>query len=47
MGDTSINVALRRSGFDRETATAHGVRALARTRAADPRGISPVRPRLR
>jgi integrase len=34
-------VALRRMGFDRETATAHGFRAMARTMAAERLGVAP------
>ncbi len=41
MSDNTINVALRRMGFDRETATAHGFRAMARTMAAERLGIQP------
>jgi integrase len=41
MSDNTINVALRRMGFDRETATAHGFRAMARTMAAERLGIKP------
>ena len=41
MSDNTINVALRRMGFDRETATAHGFRAMARTMAAERLGIAP------
>ena len=41
MSDNTINVAQRRMGFDRETATAHGFRAMARTMAAGRLGIAP------
>ena len=40
MSDNTVNVALRRMGFDRETATAHGFRAMARTMAAERLGIA-------
>ena len=41
MSENTVNVALRRMGFDRETATAHGFRAMARTMAAERLGIAP------
>lgn len=41
MNDNTINLALRRTGFDRETATAHGFRAMARTMAVERLGIEP------
>ena len=41
MSENTVNVALRRMGFDRETATAHGFRATARTMAAERLGIAP------
>lgn len=41
MSDGTVNVALRRMGFDRDTATAHGFRAMARTMAAERLGIDP------
>lgn len=41
MSDNTINLALRRMGFDRETATAHGFRAMARTMAVERLGIEP------
>ncbi|MBP6900880.1 MAG: integrase arm-type DNA-binding domain-containing protein [Burkholderiaceae bacterium] len=41
MSENTVNVALRRMGFDRETATAHGFRAMARTMAAERLGIDP------
>lgn len=41
MSENTVNVALRRMGFDRTTATAHGFRAMARTMAAERLGIEP------
>lgn len=41
MSENTVNMALRRIGFDRETATAHGFRAMARTMAAERLGIDP------
>lgn len=41
MSENTVNVALRRLGFDRETATAHGFRAMARTMAAERLGVAP------
>lgn len=41
MSENTVNVALRRMGFDRETATAHGFRAMARTMAVERLGIDP------
>jgi len=41
MSENTVNVALRRMGFDRDTATAHGFRAMARTMAAERLGIEP------
>jgi integrase len=41
MSENTVNVALRRMGYDRETATAHGFRAMARTLAAERLGIAP------
>jgi integrase len=41
MSENTVNTALRRMGFDRETATAHGFRAMARTMAAERLGIAP------
>lgn len=41
MSENTVNVALRRMGFDRETATAHGFRAMARTMAHERLGIEP------
>ena len=39
ISENTVNTALRRMGFDRETATAHGFRAMARTMAAERLGI--------
>jgi len=41
MSKNTVNTALRRMGFDRETATAHGFREMARTMAAERLGIAP------
>lgn len=41
MSENTVNMALRRIGFDRKTATAHGFRAMARTMAAERLGIAP------
>lgn len=41
MSENTVNVALRRMGFDRETATAHGFRAMARTMAVERLGVDP------
>jgi integrase len=41
MSENTVNMALRRLGFDRETATAHGFRAMARTMAAERLGVAP------
>jgi integrase len=41
MSENTVNRALRRMGFDRETATAHGFRAMARTMAAERLGVDP------
>lgn len=41
MSENTVNVALRRMGFDRETATAHGFRAMARTMAVERLGFDP------
>ena len=41
MSENTVNVALRRMGFDRKTATAHGFWAMARTMAAERLGIAP------
>jgi integrase len=42
MSENTVNVALRRMGFDRDTATAHGFRAMARTLAAERLGVDPL-----
>lgn len=39
MSENTVNTALRRMGFNRETATAHGFRAMARTMAAERLGV--------
>lgn len=39
MSENTVNVALRRMGFDRDTATAHGFRAMARTMAVERLGV--------
>jgi integrase len=36
-----VNMALRRMGYDRDTMTAHGFRAMARTMIAERLGIAP------
>jgi integrase len=41
MSDATINAALRRMGFDRDTMTAHGVRAMARTVLDEVLGFRP------
>jgi integrase len=41
MSENTVNMALRRLGFDRDTMTAHGFRAMARTMAAERLGIAP------
>lgn len=41
MSENTVNVALRRMGFDRTTATAHGFRAMARTMIAERLGVTP------
>ena len=41
MSENTVNVALRRMGYDRETMTAHGFRAMARTMIAERLGVSP------
>lgn len=41
MSENTVNVALRRMGYDRETMTAHGFRAMARTLAAERLGVAP------
>ena len=41
MSENTVNMALRRLGFERETATAHGFRAMARTMATERLGVDP------
>jgi integrase len=41
MSENTVNMALRRMGFDKDTATAHGFRAMARTMAAERLNIPP------
>lgn len=41
MSENTVNLALRRMGYDRETMTAHGFRAMARTMIAERLGIAP------
>lgn len=41
MSENTVNVALRRMGYDRETMTAHGFRAMARTMIAERLGVVP------
>ncbi|MDR1968026.1 MAG: integrase arm-type DNA-binding domain-containing protein [Burkholderiaceae bacterium] len=41
MSENTVNVALRRMGFDQDTMTAHGFRAMARTMMAERLGIDP------
>jgi integrase len=41
MSENTVNVALRRLGFDATEATAHGFRAMARTMAAERLGVAP------
>lgn len=41
MSENTVNLALRRMGYDRETMTAHGFRAMARTVIAERLGIAP------
>lgn len=41
MSDNTVNTALRRLGYDKDTATAHGFRAMARTLLVERLGISP------
>jgi integrase len=40
MSENTVNLALRRMGYDRETMTAHGFRAMARTMIAERLGIA-------
>lgn len=41
MSENTVNAAIRRMGYDRETMTAHGFRAMARTLIAERLGIAP------
>jgi integrase len=41
MSENTVNVALRRMGYDKRTMTAHGFRAMARTMIAKRLGIAP------
>lgn len=41
MSENTVNLSLRRMGYDRETMTAHGFRAMARTMIAERLGIAP------
>lgn len=41
MSENTVNVALRRMGYDNQTMTAHGFRAMARTMIAERLGVSP------
>jgi integrase len=41
MSDNTVNTALRRLGYDKDTATAHGFRAMARTLLVEQLNISP------
>lgn len=41
MSENTVNMALRRMGYDREVMTAHGFRAMARTMIAERLGIEP------
>lgn len=41
MSENTVNVALRRMGYDKETMTAHGFRAMARTMIAERLGVAP------
>ena len=41
MSENTVNVALRRMGFDRDTATAHGFRAMARTLLVERLNVDP------
>lgn len=41
MSENTVNTALRRMGFDADTHTAHGFRAMARTLAAERLGVQP------
>jgi integrase len=41
MSENTVNVALRRMGYSRDSMTAHGFRAMARTMIAERLGIAP------
>ncbi len=41
LSENTVNLALRRMGYDRETMTAHGFRAMARTMIAERLGVAP------
>ncbi|WP_342451183.1 tyrosine-type recombinase/integrase [Piscinibacter koreensis] len=41
MSDNTVNTALRRLGYDKETATAHGFRAMARTLLVEQLNVHP------
>lgn len=41
MSENTVNVALRRMGYSRDTMTAHGFRAMARTMIAERLGVAP------
>jgi integrase len=41
MSENTVNVALRRMGYDRDTMTAHGFRAMARTMIHERLGVAP------
>jgi integrase len=41
MSENTVNVVLRRMGYSRDTMTAHGFRAMARTMIAERLGIAP------
>ena len=41
MSENTVNTALRRLGYDKDTATAHGVRAMARTVMVERLGANP------
>ena len=41
MSDNTVNTALRRLGYDRDTATAHGFRAMARTMMVEKLDVNP------
>ena len=41
MSENTVNTALRRLGYDKDTATAHGFRAMARTVLVERLGVNP------